>query len=58
MLWGGWLIVTAIVFSFGQGVIHTYYTVALAPAIAALVAIGGAMLWERRVARARRGCSR
>ena len=45
-LWGGWLIVTAIVFSFGQGVIHTYYTVALAPAIAALVAIGGALLWR------------
>jgi 4-amino-4-deoxy-L-arabinose transferase-like glycosyltransferase len=45
LLWGGWLLVTAIAFSFGQGVIHTYYTVALAPAIAALVAIGGALLW-------------
>ncbi len=55
LLWGGWLIVTAIVFSFGQGVIHTYYTVALAPAIAALVAIGGALVWphrERLLARA------
>ena len=41
LLWGGWLLVTAAVFSFGQGVIHTYYTVALAPAIAALIAIGG-----------------
>jgi 4-amino-4-deoxy-L-arabinose transferase-like glycosyltransferase len=48
LLWGGWLIVTAVVFSFGQGVIHTYYTVALAPAIGALVAIGGAMCWSRR----------
>jgi 4-amino-4-deoxy-L-arabinose transferase-like glycosyltransferase len=48
LLWGGWLIVTGIVFSFGSGVIHTYYTVALAPAIGALVAIGGAMLWQRR----------
>jgi 4-amino-4-deoxy-L-arabinose transferase-like glycosyltransferase len=48
LLWGGWLIVTAIVFSFSRGVIHTYYMVAIAPAIAALVAIGGAMLWERR----------
>ena len=28
--------------------IHTYYTVALAPAIAALVAIGGALLWRAR----------
>jgi 4-amino-4-deoxy-L-arabinose transferase-like glycosyltransferase len=48
LLWGGWLIVTALVFSFGQGVIHTYYTVALAPAIGALVAIGAAMCWSRR----------
>ncbi|MBV8990300.1 MAG: glycosyltransferase family 39 protein [Solirubrobacterales bacterium] len=48
LLWGGWLLVTAIVFSFGQGVIHTYYTVALAPAIAALIAIGGALLWPHR----------
>ena len=48
LLWGGWLLVTALVFSFGQGVIHTYYTVALAPAIGALVAIGAAQLWHRR----------
>jgi 4-amino-4-deoxy-L-arabinose transferase-like glycosyltransferase len=48
LLWGGWLLVTAAIFSFGQGVIHTYYTVALAPAIAALVAIGGALLWRHR----------
>jgi 4-amino-4-deoxy-L-arabinose transferase-like glycosyltransferase len=48
VLWGGWLLVTAAVFSFGQGVIHTYYTVALAPAIAALVAIGAALWWPKR----------
>ncbi|HEY2564675.1 MAG TPA: glycosyltransferase family 39 protein [Acidimicrobiales bacterium] len=48
MLWGGWLIVTGAVFSFGQGVIHTYYTVALAPAIAALFAIGAVIVWRRR----------
>ncbi len=48
LLWGGWLIVTALAFSFGEGVIHTYYTVALAPAIVALVAIGGALLWPQR----------
>jgi len=48
LLWGGWLIVTAAVFSFSTGVIHTYYTVALAPAIAALVAIGGSLLWPHR----------
>jgi 4-amino-4-deoxy-L-arabinose transferase-like glycosyltransferase len=48
LLWGGWLIVSGVVFSFGSGIIHTYYTVALAPAIAALVAITGAALWRRR----------
>ena len=54
LLWGGWLIVSGLVFSLSGGVIHTYYTVALAPAIAALVAIGGRMLWARRdTARAR-----
>jgi 4-amino-4-deoxy-L-arabinose transferase-like glycosyltransferase len=55
MVWGGWLVVTAAIFSFSSGVIHTYYTVALAPAIAALVAIGAALAWrehERPVARA------
>jgi 4-amino-4-deoxy-L-arabinose transferase-like glycosyltransferase len=45
LLWGGWLIVTAAVFSFASGIIHPYYTVALAPAIAALVAIGVVSLW-------------
>ena len=48
LLWGGWLIVSGLVFSLSSGIIHTYYTVALAPAIAALVAIGGRMLWVRR----------
>ncbi|HEY3864862.1 MAG TPA: glycosyltransferase family 39 protein [Solirubrobacteraceae bacterium] len=48
LLWGGWLLVTAAIFSFGQGVIHTYYTVALVPAVAALIAITGSMLWRLR----------
>jgi 4-amino-4-deoxy-L-arabinose transferase-like glycosyltransferase len=48
MLWGSWLLVSGAVFSFGSGVIHTYYTVELAPAIAALVGIGAAVLWQRR----------
>jgi hypothetical protein len=36
------------VFSLGQGIIHPYYTVALAPAIGAVVGIGASTLWERR----------
>ncbi|PRC61747.1 glycosyl transferase, partial [Mycobacterium sp. ITM-2017-0098] len=39
LLWGGWLLVTGAIFSFMDGTIHPYYTVALAPAIAALVGI-------------------
>ncbi|WP_051914236.1 glycosyltransferase family 39 protein [Thermorudis peleae] len=48
MLWGGWLLVTGAVFSFGQGIIHPYYNVALAPAVAALAASGAAVLWRAR----------
>jgi 4-amino-4-deoxy-L-arabinose transferase-like glycosyltransferase len=47
-VWGGWLVVTGVVFSLMAGVFHGYYTVALAPAIAALVGIGGGLLWDRR----------
>ncbi len=48
ILWGGWLLVTGLVFSFAQGIIHPYYTVALAPAIGAVIGIGAMMLWQRR----------
>ncbi|WP_067571361.1 glycosyltransferase family 39 protein [Nocardia acidivorans] len=48
MLWGGWLLVTGLVFSFMKGIFHQYYTVALAPAIAALVGIGATLLWRER----------
>lgn len=48
LAWGGWLIGTAGVFSAMSGLFHDYYTVALAPAVAALVGIGAADLWRRR----------
>jgi 4-amino-4-deoxy-L-arabinose transferase-like glycosyltransferase len=48
LLWGGWLVVSGLVFSLASGIIHPYYTVALAPAIAALVAIGARELWRGR----------
>ena len=47
-LWMGWLLVTGLTFSFMAGIFHAYYTVALAPAIAALVAIGAHTLWRHR----------
>ncbi|MCP3805502.1 glycosyltransferase family 39 protein [Allokutzneria sp. A3M-2-11 16] len=48
ILWGGWLVVSGLVFSFMSGIVHPYYTVALAPAIGALVAISGRQLWLGR----------
>ena len=48
LLWGGSLIVTALVFSFMEGTIHPYYAIALAPSIAAVVAICGRELWRGR----------
>ena len=48
LMWGGWFLVTAAVFSLMSGIIHSYYTVALAPAIAALVGAGMVDLWALR----------
>ncbi len=48
LMWGGWLVVTAATFSFMSGIIHSYYAVALAPAIGALVGIGIVELWSWR----------
>ena len=47
-VWGGWLLETMLTFSLMAGIFHAYYTVALAPAVAALVGMGGAQAWERR----------
>src|SRR5262249_57358328 len=48
LLWGGWLVLTGLVFSYMSGIIHPYYTVALAPAVGALTGIGAATLWRGR----------
>ncbi|MGY0068611.1 ArnT family glycosyltransferase [Streptomyces sp. QTS137] len=48
LVWGGSLLMTTAVFSYMAGIFHEYYTVALAPYIAALVGMGSAALWERR----------
>jgi 4-amino-4-deoxy-L-arabinose transferase-like glycosyltransferase len=48
IMWGGWLLVTTAVLSFATGIIHTYYDIELAPAIAALVAIASVVLWRNR----------
>ena len=48
LVWGGWLVVTGLTFSLMEGIFHEYYTVALAPAVAALVGMGVGEAWERR----------
>jgi 4-amino-4-deoxy-L-arabinose transferase-like glycosyltransferase len=48
MVWGSWFLVTGLVFSYMSGIFHEYYTIALAPAIGALVGIGVSIAWKRR----------
>ncbi|HTS14454.1 MAG TPA: glycosyltransferase family 39 protein [Candidatus Sulfotelmatobacter sp.] len=48
LMWGLWFLVTAATFSLMSGIIHSYYTVALAPAIGALVGGGLVDLWALR----------
>jgi 4-amino-4-deoxy-L-arabinose transferase-like glycosyltransferase len=48
ILWGTWMVTTAAVFSFMSGTIHPYYTVELAPAVAAVTGIAAVQLWNRR----------
>jgi 4-amino-4-deoxy-L-arabinose transferase-like glycosyltransferase len=46
VLWGLWLLTHAVVFSFAGGILHSYYTVAMAPAVAGLVGQGVVDLWR------------
>ena len=48
VIWGSWVLVTGLTFSFMAGIIHPYYMVALAPGIAGLAGLGGILLWQRR----------
>jgi 4-amino-4-deoxy-L-arabinose transferase-like glycosyltransferase len=48
LLWGGWLLVNGLVFSYMQGLAHSYYAVAIAPPIAALIGVAGREAWRRR----------
>jgi 4-amino-4-deoxy-L-arabinose transferase-like glycosyltransferase len=53
LLWGGWAVVASVVLGLAQGIWHAYYTVELAPAYAALIAIAATLLWRRNTLRAR-----
>ena len=49
--WGIWLVTHIVIFSMTSGIIHPYYVVAMAPAIAALIGIGAPFLWSAYVRR-------
>ncbi|GAB0102168.1 glycosyltransferase family 39 protein [Nocardia sp. JMUB6875] len=55
LLWGGWLLVTAAVLSYMSRSFHSYYSMELVPAMAAVAAIGATQLWQRREHLAARG---
>jgi 4-amino-4-deoxy-L-arabinose transferase-like glycosyltransferase len=48
LVWGGSLMITMVVFSYMAGIFHQYYTVALAPYLAAVIGMGAGLLWEKR----------
>ena len=48
VMFGGWLLVAGLVLSFMSGTTHSYYSVALAPPIGALIGIGSYGLWRIR----------
>ncbi|MGW0870898.1 ArnT family glycosyltransferase [Streptomyces sp. NPDC002740] len=48
LVWGGSLLITTVVFSYMAGIFHQYYTVALAPYMAAVIGMGAGLLWEKR----------
>jgi 4-amino-4-deoxy-L-arabinose transferase-like glycosyltransferase len=50
LLFGGWLLIDGLVLSFMKGMVHPYYCLSLAPAVAGTVAIGAHEMWMRRQA--------
>ncbi|MFI7698610.1 ArnT family glycosyltransferase [Nonomuraea sp. NPDC049480] len=46
LVWGGWLVVHYVVFSFSSGTFHPYYATAMAPAVAALSGMGVVVMWQ------------
>jgi 4-amino-4-deoxy-L-arabinose transferase-like glycosyltransferase len=48
VLFGGWLLVDGLVLSYMHGTVHPYYSLSIAPAVAAMFAIGLQQAWVRR----------
>jgi len=48
VLFGGWFLVDGLVLSFMHGTIHPYYSLSIAPPVAAIYAMGVREAWSRR----------
>jgi 4-amino-4-deoxy-L-arabinose transferase-like glycosyltransferase len=48
ILFGGWLLVDGLVLSYMKGMVHPYYCLSLAPAVAGMFALGMHEMWGRR----------
>ena len=51
ILFGGWIVVDGLVLSFMHGMVHPYYCLSLAPAVAGMFAIGIHEMWVKRTTR-------
>ncbi len=47
-MFSGWMLMSGLVFSYMDGTVHPYYTVAMAPAVAGLAGIGTVWAWRYR----------
>ncbi len=47
LLWGMWTLACLVIFSMAKGVLHPYYTLILAPSVAALAGGGTVALWRQ-----------
>nr|WP_277831283.1 glycosyltransferase family 39 protein [Rhodococcus sp. D2-41] len=50
IVFGGWIVVDGLVLSYMSGMVHPYYCLSLAPAVAGMFAIGIHEMWTRRKA--------
>ncbi len=48
IVFGGWILIDGLVLSFMSGMIHAYYCLSIAPAVAGMFAIGVHEMWQRR----------
>ncbi|AHH19454.1 putative mannosyltransferase [Nocardia nova SH22a] len=48
LIFGGWIIIDGGVLSYMNGMVHPYYCLSIAPAVAGMFAIGVAEMWHRR----------